>query len=46
MGDTHASTDVHDARDGDSLRRVLRDTVVPRYDQRDRDGTNSNAGAA
>jgi starch phosphorylase len=38
MGETHSSTDVHDVRDGDSLRRVLRDTVVPLYYQRDRDG--------
>ena len=37
-GETHSSTDVHDARDGESLRRVLRDTVVPLYYQRDRDG--------
>jgi starch phosphorylase len=37
-GETHSSTAVHDARDGESLRRVLRDTVVPLYYQRDRDG--------
>ncbi len=38
MGETHTSTDLHDFRDGDSLRRVLRDTVVPLYYERDRDG--------
>ena len=37
-GDTHTSIDVQDTRDGESLRRVLRDTVVPLYYQRDRDG--------
>ncbi len=37
-GDTHSSTDVHDYRDGESLSKVLRDTVVPLYYQRDRDG--------
>ena len=29
---------MHDSRDGESLRRVLRDTVVPLYYERDRDG--------
>jgi starch phosphorylase len=38
MGETHSSTEAHDLRDGESLRRVLRDTVVPLYYQRDRDG--------
>ena len=38
MGETHTSTDVHDARDGDSLLQVLRDVVVPLYYNRDRDG--------
>jgi starch phosphorylase len=38
MGETHSSTQLHDFRDGDSLRRVLRDTVVPLYYERDRDG--------
>jgi starch phosphorylase len=38
MGETHSSTDTHDARDGDALLEVLRDVVVPLYYQRDRDG--------
>ena len=38
MGETHSSTDVHDARDGDALLEVLRDVVVPLYYKRDRDG--------
>ncbi len=38
MGETHTSTDVHDARDGDALLHVLRDLVVPLYYNRDRDG--------
>jgi starch phosphorylase len=38
MGETHASTERHDFRDGDALLRVLRDTVVPLYYERDRDG--------
>ena len=29
MGEVHSSTDVHDARDAEALRRVLRDEVVP-----------------
>ena len=37
-GETHTSTDVHDARDGDALLDVLRDEVVPLYYDRDRDG--------
>jgi starch phosphorylase len=37
-GETHASTDVHDARDGQALATVLRDEVVPLYYDRDRDG--------
>ena len=37
-GRTHANMDVHDARDGDDLHRVLRDEVIPLYYQRDRDG--------
>jgi starch phosphorylase len=37
-GDTHTSTERHDFRDGDALLRVLRDTVVPLYYERDRDG--------
>jgi len=38
MGETHMSTERHDFRDGDALLRVLRDTVVPLYYERDRDG--------
>ena len=38
-GETHTSTDVHDARDGDvAARRSLRDEVIPLYYDRDRDG--------
>lgn len=37
-GRTHSNMDVHDARDGDSLYRVLLEEVVPLYYQRDRDG--------
>jgi glycogen phosphorylase len=37
-GETHTNVDVHDARDGDALLRVLRDEVIPLYYQRDRDG--------
>jgi starch phosphorylase len=32
------STEQHDFLDGDALHRVLRDTVVPLYYERDRDG--------
>ncbi len=37
-GKTHSNYDVHDARDGEDLYRVLRDEVIPLYYQRDRDG--------
>ena len=37
-GDTHASTDVHDARDAWALSGALRNEVVPLYYDRDRDG--------
>jgi glycogen phosphorylase len=37
-GRTHANMDVHDARDGEDLHRVLRDEVIPLFYQRDRDG--------
>ena len=37
-GTTHSDMNVHDARDGDDLMRVLRDEVIPLYYQRDRDG--------
>jgi starch phosphorylase len=38
MGETHTSMDVHDARDGEALRAVLRDEVIPLYYDRDSDG--------
>ncbi len=38
MGETHSSTDVHDARDAESLGNVLRNEVIPLYYNRDRDG--------
>ena len=37
-GRTHANVDVHDARDGNDLRRVLREEVIPLYYERDVDG--------
>ena len=37
-GRTHSRIDLHDARDGEDLYRVLRDEVIPLYYQRDRDG--------
>jgi glycogen phosphorylase len=37
-GETHASPDLHDFRDGGSLLRVLRDEIIPLYYDRDRDG--------
>jgi starch phosphorylase len=37
-GETHSSTEVHDARDADALVRALRDEVIPLYYDRDRDG--------
>jgi glycogen phosphorylase len=37
-GRTHSDMNVHDARDGEDLMRVLRDEVIPLYYQRDRDG--------
>ena len=37
-GRTHSNMDVHDARDGEDLYRVLREEVIPLYYQRDRDG--------
>jgi len=42
MGETHISTDVHDARDGDALLQVLGDVVVPLYYNRDRDGFSAD----
>jgi glucan phosphorylase len=33
-GRTHSNTDIHDARDGEDLYRVLRDEVIPLYYQR------------
>ncbi len=38
QGETHASTEVHDARDRTSLLDVVRNEVVPLYYDRDRDG--------
>ncbi len=37
-GKTHSDINVHDARDGEDLYRVLREEVIPLYYQRDRDG--------
>ena len=37
-GRTHANMDVHDARDGADLYRVLREEVIPLFYDRDRDG--------
>jgi starch phosphorylase len=38
IGRTNSNMDVHDARDGEDLYRVLREEVIPLYYQRDRDG--------
>jgi len=37
-GETHRSWQVHDERDANSLMRALRDTVIPLYYDRDKDG--------
>jgi starch phosphorylase len=37
-GRTHTNMDIHDARDGEDLYRVLRDEVIPLYYKRDGDG--------
>jgi starch phosphorylase len=37
-GETHASPDLHDFRDGGSFLRVLREEIIPLYYDRDRDG--------
>jgi starch phosphorylase len=37
-GETHSSVEVHDARDYESLEKVLREEVIPLYYDRDRDG--------
>jgi starch phosphorylase len=37
-GRTHSNVDLHDARDGQDLYRVLCDEVIPLYYERDRDG--------
>ncbi len=37
-GETHTSTDVHDRRDADELRRALVEQVIPLYYERDQDG--------
>ncbi len=41
-GRTHSNMDVHDTRDGEDLYRVLRETVIPLYYQRDQDGLPRN----
>jgi len=38
VGRTHSNTDLHDARDGDDLYRVLKEEVIPLYYERDQDG--------
>jgi glycogen phosphorylase len=38
LGRTHSNTDVHDARDGEELYRVLKQEVIPLYYKRDNDG--------
>jgi starch phosphorylase len=42
MGETHTSTDLHDARDAHSLLTALQQEVVPCYYDRDRDGLPRN----
>jgi len=37
-GRTHSDPNIHDARDGEDLYRVLRDEVIPLFYERDRDG--------
>ena len=37
-GRTHSNPDIHDARDGEDLYRVLQQEVIPLYYERDRDG--------
>ena len=37
-GETHASLEIHDARDAAALDKVLRTEVIPLYYDRDRDG--------
>ncbi|MEQ1946392.1 MAG: alpha-glucan family phosphorylase [Bryobacteraceae bacterium] len=37
-GRTHVNMDVHDARDGEDLHRVLQNDVIPLFYHRDRDG--------
>jgi glycogen phosphorylase len=37
-GRTHSNPDLHDARDGEDLYRVLQQEVIPLYYQRDHDG--------
>jgi starch phosphorylase len=38
VGRTHSHPDIHDARDGDDLYRVLKEEVIPLYYERDQDG--------
>jgi starch phosphorylase len=42
MGETHTSTEVHDSRDGEALRKVLCEEVIPLYYNRDSDGLPRN----
>ncbi|MDX6709099.1 MAG: glycogen phosphorylase [Blastocatellia bacterium] len=42
LGETHTSQEVHDARDGAALMKVLREEVIPLYYDRDRDGLPRN----
>jgi starch phosphorylase len=37
-GRVHSDLDIHDARDGEDLYRVLHDDLIPLYYQRDKDG--------
>ncbi len=37
-GRTHTNMDIHDTRDGEGLYKVLSETVIPLYYQRDQDG--------
>jgi glycogen phosphorylase len=38
VGRTHSNSEIHDARDGDDLYRVLTEEVIPLYYERDQDG--------
>ncbi len=41
-GQTHSNTDIHDARDGEDLFRVLESEVIPLFYERDHDGLPAN----